>query len=353
MPIAQLEDVRLLGSTFVRLPAQALYVKKTVVPAVAQMAPAYAAGGGVTEKLLGPYDVLDDHSEEVEVRTLVHLPYRFVPLSLDQHLTPRAAWAVLGGAISSEGGVVETQCAPLLVFLRAAAVQGSMILFEAADLEVVALDKSLEAQRMEILRRGLPARFDTGALRGPLAGDAMTLALSSFETRTDMLERTRTASDGVPRAIRMKTPEERWVSVLEGSLHMHRCVDASALPPVYAALAATPKGGERTALQVLYQTRVNAPDAATSIPLVCLPTTKESFMACCHHAMNSSDLESGISLTQVSVMSTMQTQALFAVLHDFDLADSRRGLSVDEAVSLWAKLGLRFPESGTEYVFQS
>ena len=47
------------------------------------MAPAYAAGGGGAEKLLGPYDVLDDHSEEVEVRTLVNLPYRFVPLALD------------------------------------------------------------------------------------------------------------------------------------------------------------------------------------------------------------------------------------------------------------------------------
>ena len=72
-PIAQLEDVRLLGPTFVRLPSQAFYVKKAVVLAVAQMAPAYAAGGGGAEKLLGPYDVLDDHSEEVDVRTLVHL----------------------------------------------------------------------------------------------------------------------------------------------------------------------------------------------------------------------------------------------------------------------------------------
>ena len=34
-PIAQLEDVRLLGPTFMRLPAQAFYVKKAVVPAVA------------------------------------------------------------------------------------------------------------------------------------------------------------------------------------------------------------------------------------------------------------------------------------------------------------------------------
>ena len=76
-------------------------------------------------------------------------------------------------------------------------------------------------------------------------------------------------------------------------------------------------------------------------------------MACCHHATNSSDLESGISLPQVLVMSTMQTQALYAVLRDFDLAESRRGLLVDEAASLRAKLGLRFPESGTECVLQS
>ena len=124
---------------------------------------------------------------------------------------------------------------------------------------------------------------------------------------------------------------------------MHGCVDASGLRPVYAALTATPKGGERIALQGLYQTRANAPDAATSIPLVCLPSTKDSFMACRHHATKSSDLESRISLPQISVMSTMQTQVLFAVLCDFDLADSRRGLSVDEAASLRAKLGLRFP----------
>ena len=74
------------------------------MPAVAQMAPAYAAGGGGAENLLGPFDVLDDHTEEVKVRTLVHLPYRFFPLALYQQLTPRAAWMVLGGAISSEGG---------------------------------------------------------------------------------------------------------------------------------------------------------------------------------------------------------------------------------------------------------
>ena len=46
-------------------------------------------------------------------------------------------------------------------------------------------------------------------------------------------------------------------------------------------------------------------------------------------------------------MSTMQTQALFAVLREFDLIDSRRRLSVDEAASLRKKLGLRFLESGT------
>ena len=135
----------------------------------------------------------------------------------------------------------------------------------------------------------------------------MTLALSAFEARTDMLKCNHTASNGAPREIRIKTLEERWGAVLEGALRMHGCVDASGLPPVYAALAATPKGGERIALQDLYQTRVNAPDAATSIPPVCLPSTKDSFMACRHHATNSSNLESGISLPQVSVMSTMHT----------------------------------------------
>ena len=49
----------------------------------------------------------------------------------------------------------------------------------------------------------------------------------------------------------------------------------------------------------------------------------------------------------------MQTQALYAVLRDFDLADSRRRLLVDEAASLRAKLGLRFPESGTQFFLQS
>ena len=100
-PIAQFEDVRLLGPTFVRLPAQAFYFKTAVVPVVSQIAPAYAAGGGESEKLLGTFDIFDDHTEEVEVRTLVHLLYRFVPLALDQQFTPRAAWPVLGGAISS------------------------------------------------------------------------------------------------------------------------------------------------------------------------------------------------------------------------------------------------------------
>ena len=78
-PIAQYEDVRLLGPTSVRLLAQAFHVKKAVVPVVAQMAPAYAAGGGGAENLLGPFPTTDENTEEVEVRTLVHLPYRFAP----------------------------------------------------------------------------------------------------------------------------------------------------------------------------------------------------------------------------------------------------------------------------------
>ena len=90
-PIAQFKDVRLLGPSFVCLLAQAFHVKKAVVPVVAQMAPAYAAGGGGAEKLLGAFDITDEHTEEVEVRTLVHLSYRFIPLALDQQLTPRAA----------------------------------------------------------------------------------------------------------------------------------------------------------------------------------------------------------------------------------------------------------------------
>ena len=180
----------------------------------------------------------------------------------------------------------------------------------------------------------------------------MTLALNAFEVRMDMLECTRAASDGAPRAVRVKTPEEKWGAVLEGALRMHGCVDASGLPPVYTAFAATTKVVERITLHGFYQTRANAHGAATTIMSVCLPSTKDSFMACRHHATNSSDLESGISLSQVSVMSTMQTQGLYAVLQDFDLAHSRRGLSVDEAASLCAKLGLRFPEYGTECVLQ-
>ena len=132
---------------------------------------------------------------------------------------------------------------------------------------------------MEILRRDIPARFDTRALGGPSPGDATTLTLSAFEARTDMFEHTRAASDGAPRAVRVKTPEEKWGVVLEGALRMHGCVDASGLTPVYAALASTPKGGEKIALQSLYQTCVNAPSAATYIPPVCLTSTKDSFMA--------------------------------------------------------------------------
>ena len=99
-PISQYEDVRLLGPTFVRLPAQVFHVKKAVVPVVAQMAPTYAVAGGGAENLLGPFTTTDANTDEVEVRRLVHLPYRFVFLDLDQQLTPRAAWTVLAGGIT-------------------------------------------------------------------------------------------------------------------------------------------------------------------------------------------------------------------------------------------------------------
>ena len=37
----------------------------------------------------------------------------------------------------------------------------------------------------------------------------MMLALKVFEAHTEMLKRTRVASNGAPRALRLKTPEER------------------------------------------------------------------------------------------------------------------------------------------------
>ena len=88
-------------------------------------------------------------------------------------------------------------------------MEGSAIPFEAADLEVVTPDKALEAQRIEILRRDLLTRFDTGALGGLSLGDAMTLSLTAFEARTDLLECTCAVSNGAPRAVRVKTPEEK------------------------------------------------------------------------------------------------------------------------------------------------
>ena len=79
----------------------------------------------------------------------------------------------------------------------------------------------------------------------------MTLALIAFEACTDILKRTYGASDDAPRDVRVKTPKEIWGAVLEGALRMYGFVDDSNLPPVYAALAATPKGGQRIALQGL------------------------------------------------------------------------------------------------------
>ena len=41
---------------------------------------------------------------------------------------------------------------------------------------------------------------------------------------------------------------------------------------------------------------------------------------------------------------------LYIYILNVNVVDSRRGLLVDEAASLREKLGLRFPESGTECV---
>ena len=54
------KDVRLLGPTFVRLPAQDFFAKKAVVPVIVQMAPAYAAGGGNTK---APWTLRDNRRE--------------------------------------------------------------------------------------------------------------------------------------------------------------------------------------------------------------------------------------------------------------------------------------------------
>ena len=44
----------------------------------------------------------------------------------------------------------------------------------------------------------------------------MTLVLTAFEARRDMLEHTSVASDASQTFLRVKTPEDRWGAVLEG-----------------------------------------------------------------------------------------------------------------------------------------
>ena len=50
-----------------------------------------------------------------------------------------------------------------------------------------------------------------------MPGDTITLALTAFEARTDMIERTLTASNGAPRATRVKKTEEKMGGVVGGS----------------------------------------------------------------------------------------------------------------------------------------
>ena len=126
---------------------------------------------------------------------------------------------------------------------------------------------------MDILQRDLPARFDTGASGGPSPGDAMALALTAFEARMDMLERTRVASDGAPRALRVKKPEERWEAVLEDALHIHRCVDDSRHPLVSRQVQRTPVGGRYhqrirvCGARLLTPPPISPPASSPSMPL--------------------------------------------------------------------------------------
>jgi hypothetical protein len=282
------------------------------IPTAAFLDEAFAGDPHV--QTVGPFVEGDAGTEVARTRQYMYVPPKYVPILLEQRLSPREAWTRVQGAITLDGAA--EACAPLLTWLRATctiatnrpvpAVQRSPPIVPLADL-------ALQAHRQEILARDLPART-TATPADPGSSIQVAAAIGALASEQRDARAEAIASKVASSA---KTPEARWGTMALNLLQFAQVIQSDQLAPVWQALAEAPKRLERQTLQI-WADKVANDLKFPSAPIV--TSTLATKIVALQLAMTDlDDLEDGVQPFNVGYRNAAATKAARVSTENYDL----------------------------------
>ena len=238
-------------------------------------------------QLLGPFADGDAGTERVRVRNTVYLPPMFVSTMIDEEMSPREAWFRLGGAISSEGKLVE--CKPVIDWLKVAltrASNGNPSRLVSTPLTAPLSNRTLMEHQWNLVLTDIPSR-DPALDRGKkdrIADELGTLVGMQRDAADDRRqEKVRREN---------KLPSEVFGGQIVNILRLCNVAREVDLPPVWLELARTPVKQHRGVIQKCID--ATATDIADGLPIIVTPTLVKKISTLEFIMRNRQSLESGV-----------------------------------------------------------
>ncbi|KAL7576624.1 hypothetical protein ACA910_005562 [Epithemia clementina (nom. ined.)] len=229
-------------------------------PTTTQMDLLLAADQNVAIIPLQPTGAAD--TEELNVWNLVPIPHRYLHLILTQNLSPRDAWARIGGAVRNDGA--ELDCELLLQWLRVTLTNSAtgnpttLLGTYTAVFPPLRVDRDLQRHRWHILLQDFP-HLDPLRL-----GQADQTARLVDTLRLDRAAERAADAAAQATATAPATPSSKFPKTTPVWLRYCTLVDEADLPPLYHRWANAAKAKRCIPFQSVIEERARQADAATN-----------------------------------------------------------------------------------------
>ena len=211
----------------------------------------------------------------------------FVSLLLDDEMTPRDAWDILGNAIVNERKEVE--CKPIIDWMKVALTRegvGQQSRLAQQSLTAPLSNRVLMEHQWKLMIQDLPA-LDPAAMRGrkDRIADELGVLVGMQKDVLDDRKAERAKREN-------KFPSEVFGSQIENVMRLCRVAREQDLPGVWLELARTPVKQHRTVIQKWVDQTAN--DIADGISIIVTPTLVKKITTLEFVMRNKQSLESGV-----------------------------------------------------------
>ena len=287
------------------------------------------------------------NSEEVQVRKIAYIPPQLAALLMSrQTYTIRQTWQIVGSKIMTDtasDATLRTAYKPLLDWLRVTAtLTATGTTATALDTMNVVFPSTPEVERRTkaILRRDLPALYEP---RPPAGAPDLRPAISTLTA-----EITRGNTEAAARATKgtVKTPEQYYGEILEDIYRYTGTTNVDELPPIYGAMAGTPKNQQRS----IFERHVNQKAADLNRPAPV--TTVTIYTRCTGLQFGMTDPDAldtqGLHTYLTCVRDRQNLNKILAEAQTYDYLQEGNGASKEEITLLKKLEEIRLPLTALE-----